>query len=43
MVTITSSAAERISDDILSTNDEILSISIMDMRGNILATRSREF
>ena len=43
MVTLTSSAAERISDDILSTNDEILSISIMDMRGNILATRSKEY
>ncbi len=43
MVIITSSAAERISDDILSTNDEILSISIMDMRGNILATKSKEY
>jgi hypothetical protein len=43
MVIITSSAAERISDDILSTNDEILSISIMDVRGNILAARSKEY
>ncbi len=43
MVNITSSAAERISDHILSTNDEILSISIMDMRGNILATKSKEY
>ena len=43
MVNITSSAAERISDDILSTNDEILSISIMDMRGNILAAKSKEY
>ena len=43
MVIITSSAAERISDEILSTNDEILSISIMDMRGNILATKSKEY
>jgi hypothetical protein len=42
MVIITSIAAERISDDILSTNDEILSISIMDMRGNILAAKSKE-
>jgi hypothetical protein len=42
MVIITSSAAERISDDILSTNDEILGISIMDMRGNILAAKSKE-
>src|SRR5918994_2445430 len=43
MVIITSSAAERISDEILSTNEEILSISIMDMRGNILATKSKEY
>jgi hypothetical protein len=43
MVIINSSAAERISDDILSTNDEILSISIMDVRGNILAARSKEY
>ena len=42
MVIVTSTAAERISDDILSTNDEILAISIMDMRGNILATNSKE-
>jgi hypothetical protein len=39
---ITSSNAERIVDDILSTNDEILAISIMDMRGNILAAKSKE-
>ena len=43
MVTIPSSAAKRISDDILSANQEILSISIMDMRGNILATKSKEY
>src|SRR5215218_1979105 len=42
MVIVTSTAAERISDDILSTNDEILAISIMDMRGNILGSRSKE-
>jgi hypothetical protein len=42
MVIITSGAAERVSDDILSTNDEILSISIMDMQGNILAAKSKE-
>ena len=42
MVIITSSAAERISDEILSTNEEILSVSIMDMRGNILASKSKE-
>lgn len=43
MVIINSSAAERISDEILSTNDEILSISIMDVRGNILSARSKEY
>jgi hypothetical protein len=42
MVIVTSGAAERVSDDILSTNDEILSISIMDMQGNILAAKSKE-
>jgi hypothetical protein len=42
MVIITSSAAERISDEILSTNDEIPAVSIMDMRGNILAAKSKE-
>lgn len=39
---VTSSDAERIADDILSIHDEILGISIMDMRGNILATNSKE-
>jgi hypothetical protein len=39
---VTSSAAQRIAYDILSTNDEMLAISIMDMRGNILAAISKE-
>jgi hypothetical protein len=39
---VTSSAAQTVSDDILSTNDGILAISVMDMRGNILATKSKE-
>jgi hypothetical protein len=39
---VTSSVAQRIAYDILSTNDEILAISIMDMRGNILAAKSKE-
>ena len=39
---VTSSDAERIADNILSIHDEILGISIMDMRGNILATNSKE-
>jgi hypothetical protein len=42
MVIISSSTAERISDEILSTNDEIPAVSIMDMRGNILAAKSKE-
>jgi hypothetical protein len=39
---VTSNDAERIADDILSTNDEILAISIMDIGGNILAAKSKE-
>ena len=39
---VTSSVGQRIAYDILSTNDEILAISIMDMRGNILAAKSKE-
>src|SRR5215211_832730 len=42
MVIITSSTAEKILDDILSTNEEILALSIMNMRGNILAAKSKE-
>jgi hypothetical protein len=41
-MTVTSSVAQRIAYDILSTNDEMLAISIMDMRGNILAAISKE-
>jgi hypothetical protein len=39
---VTSSAAERIANDILSTNDEILAISVIDKKGNILAGKSKE-
>jgi hypothetical protein len=39
---VTSSAAERVADDILSSNDEILAISVMDKKGNILAAKSKE-
>jgi hypothetical protein len=39
---VTSSAAERIADEVLSSNDEILAISIIDMKGNILAAKSKE-
>ena len=39
---VTSSAAERIADDVLSSNDEILAISIIDMKGNIIAAKSKE-
>ena len=37
-MTVASSDAERIVDDILSSNSEILDISIMDMRGNTPAS-----
>jgi hypothetical protein len=39
---VTSNAAERIANDILSTNDEILAISVIDKKGNILAGKSKE-
>jgi hypothetical protein len=39
---LTSSEAERVLDDILSIDDGILTISIMDMMGNILAAKSKE-
>ena len=39
---VTSNEAERIAGDVLSIHDEILGISIMDRRGNILATNSKE-
>ena len=39
---VTSTDAERIAGDVLSIHDEILGISIMDMRGNILAANSKE-
>src|SRR5919108_2582264 len=43
MAAITSSDAKRIVDDILSTNNEILAISIIDQKGgNILAAKSKD-
>jgi hypothetical protein len=42
VVIITSNAAERVAYDVLSANDEILAISIMDTRGNILAAISKD-
>ncbi len=39
---VTSTNAERIAGDVLSMDDDILGISIMDMRGNILAANSKE-
>jgi len=39
---LTSRQAEKIANDVLSANDEILAISIMDTRGNILAAKSKE-
>ena len=40
---ITSTDAERISQDILYKNDEVLSATIIDMQGKILASHSKEF
>ena len=39
---LTSADAETLSDDILSNNVDIVGTSIMDMRGNILASKSKE-
>lgn len=39
---VTSSVAQRIAYDILYTNNEILAISIMNKKGNILAAISKE-
>lgn len=39
---VPSTIAQRIAYEILSTNDGILAISIMDMRGNIIAATSKE-
>ena len=39
---INSTVAQRIAYDILSMNQEILSLSIMDISGNVLAAKSKE-
>jgi hypothetical protein len=39
---VTSKDAEKIVEDILSAYDEILAISVMDIRGNTLAANSKE-
>jgi hypothetical protein len=39
---VTPNDAERIAGDVLSIHDEILGISIMDKKGNILAANSKE-
>lgn len=41
-MTAAHSNAERIVNDILSINDDILAISIIDMKGNILAAKSKQ-
>jgi hypothetical protein len=41
-VAINSTVAQRIAHDILSINQEILAISIMDTKGNILAATSKD-
>ena len=38
----TTAAAQKISDDLLSADDSILAISIMDIKGNILAAKSKQ-
>jgi hypothetical protein len=42
IMTVSSSEAERIVDDILSSNDEILSAGVIDRSGNIIANKSSE-
>ena len=39
---VSSNAAKRIVDDILLTSNEILAISVIDKKGNILAAKSKE-
>ena len=39
---ITSTAAKRIVNHILSTNDEIMAISLIDRKGNVLTANSKE-
>jgi hypothetical protein len=41
-VAATSSTAERIADDVLSSDEGILSVSVIDWRGDMLAAKSRE-
>ena len=41
-MTVSSGAAKRIVNDILLTNDQILAISIIDKKGNILAAKSKD-
>ncbi len=41
-MSVNSTVAQRIAYDILSMNDEILAISIMDMRGNVLTATSKD-
>ena len=42
VMAVDSSAAKRIVDDILLTSDEILAISVIDKKGDILAAKSKE-
>jgi hypothetical protein len=43
MAGISSSAAETVAENILSSNDKILSVSVIDKKGNILASKSKEY
>jgi hypothetical protein len=41
-MTVSTGDAERIVDDILSSNEKILSVGVIDSRGNIIDNKSRE-
>jgi len=41
-MTVSAGDAERIVDAILSSNEEILSVGVIDMRGNIINNKSKE-
>ena len=43
MAVISSNAAERLAENILSSNDGILSIAIIDKKGNIIASKSKGY
>jgi hypothetical protein len=42
-MSVNKTSIQRIPDDILSSNDAILAVSLIDMEGNILAAKSTDF